>query len=95
MYAPGARVDHLIPAARSTPEWLIRRVAWQAVSDAISKPDRARQQARRLAREGTTRKRFDHAVNLFRFWRRYRRGLRDADYYLVYDLVTELLCVGL
>jgi glycosyltransferase involved in cell wall biosynthesis len=33
VYAPGASVEHLVPAERLTQTWFRRRVAWQAVSD--------------------------------------------------------------
>lgn len=39
IYAPEARVDHLVEQKRLAPEWIRRRQAWQAVSDFIKSPD--------------------------------------------------------
>lgn len=36
LYAPDAQVSHFIPKERMTPEWVIRRVCWQMVSDLMS-----------------------------------------------------------
>jgi len=40
VYAPGAVVQHLVPAERLTQGWFRRRVAWQAVSDYLLDPQR-------------------------------------------------------
>jgi glycosyltransferase involved in cell wall biosynthesis len=40
IYAPGAVVEHLVPAERLTQSWFRRRVAWQAVSDYLLDPQR-------------------------------------------------------
>ena len=95
VFAPDAAVEHLIPAERCTVEWLVRRVAWQTVSDAISQPEAARDHARWLAAEQRPRKRLKRALAWFRFWRRYRQGLRDEDFGLIYDTLNEFLCIGL
>lgn len=39
VYAPAARVDHLVDTRRLSPEWIRRRQAWQAVSDFLKAPD--------------------------------------------------------
>ena len=39
IYAPDARVRHLIPADRVRPAWIVRRVVWQVISDALSRAD--------------------------------------------------------
>jgi glucosyl-dolichyl phosphate glucuronosyltransferase len=41
IYAPGVAVDHYVDASRVNPDWLKRRIAWQAVSDALSSPEMA------------------------------------------------------
>ncbi|HMK89362.1 MAG TPA: glycosyltransferase [Methylocystis sp.] len=47
LYAPDARVEHLVPANRMTRAWLRRRVLWQAISDMIAgKKDRAPREQR-------------------------------------------------
>jgi glycosyltransferase involved in cell wall biosynthesis len=38
IYAPEARVDHLVDQSRVDPAWIRRRQAWQAVSDFIKSP---------------------------------------------------------
>jgi glycosyltransferase involved in cell wall biosynthesis len=38
-YAPEAVVEHVIDESRLTKTWFRRRFAWQAVSDAMAKPD--------------------------------------------------------
>lgn len=44
--APQARVDHLIDPTRLSKNWLRKRIAWQAVSDYLMKPEKADQYAR-------------------------------------------------
>lgn len=39
VYAPEARVDHLVEKKRLEPAWLRRRQAWQAVSDYLKTPE--------------------------------------------------------
>lgn len=41
-YAPAAVVEHKIPAHRLNKKWLCSRVAWQAVSDFISAPEKTK-----------------------------------------------------
>lgn len=41
-YAPTAVVEHKIPAHRLNKKWLYSRVAWQAVSDFISAPEKTK-----------------------------------------------------
>jgi glycosyltransferase involved in cell wall biosynthesis len=45
IYAPGAAVEHLVPAERLTQAWFRRRVAWQAVSDYLLDPERVYEKA--------------------------------------------------
>jgi len=45
IYAPGAAVEHLVPAERLTQGWFRRRVAWQAVSDYLLDPARVFEKA--------------------------------------------------
>jgi glycosyltransferase involved in cell wall biosynthesis len=49
VYAPKARVEHLIFASRLHPDWFRRRLAWQAVSDFIMKPDHSAKYAAKAA----------------------------------------------
>jgi hypothetical protein len=46
VYAPEARVSHLVDAGRLTPSWFRKRAAWQALSDFLMDPDRAAAQAK-------------------------------------------------
>jgi glycosyltransferase involved in cell wall biosynthesis len=41
VYSPEAEVDHLVEKKRLTRDWFRRRVAWQATSDFIMKPEEA------------------------------------------------------
>ncbi len=41
VYAPDARVEHIIDPSRLTIEWFRKRLAWQAVSDYLMDPDAA------------------------------------------------------
>lgn len=45
VYAPDAVVEHSIGAERLTPNWFLRRAAWQAVSDFIVSPGKAKKNA--------------------------------------------------
>lgn len=47
IYAPAARVQHLVPVDRLTQSWFRRRTAWQAVSDYLQDSTRAFEQAPR------------------------------------------------
>ncbi len=44
-YAAEAEVEHYIPPERLTQQWFRRRVAWQAVSDFVRRPDSKRDDA--------------------------------------------------
>lgn len=46
IYAPEAKVDHLVDASRLTRTWFRKRSAWQAVSDFIMAPDRSSAEAK-------------------------------------------------
>jgi GT2 family glycosyltransferase len=48
IYNPSALVMHVVEAQRVTQRWLQRRAAWQAVSDFLSDPEKARQFAENL-----------------------------------------------
>ncbi len=39
IYAPDARVSHLVDSRRLTREWFRQRIAWQAVSDLLARPE--------------------------------------------------------
>ncbi len=49
IYAPAAKVEHIIFPARVDPDWFRRRLAWQAVSDFVMKPDQSTQYAAKVA----------------------------------------------
>jgi glycosyltransferase involved in cell wall biosynthesis len=95
VYASGAVVDHFIPADRANWDWIVRRIAWQTVSDAMSHPERARKHARYLATSRAFPRRLKRAMAWLGFWRRRGRRLKDSDYFLIYDMINELLCTGL
>ncbi len=44
-YAPDMCVQHFVPAARLTQDWLRARVAWQAVTECMMRPQQAKQRA--------------------------------------------------
>jgi GT2 family glycosyltransferase len=47
VYAPTASVSHFVPAARLTQSWFRKRIAWQAASDLMTKPESTTAWARR------------------------------------------------
>ena len=46
VYAPKARVRHLVDAQRLRPAWFRKRAAWQALSDFMMEPDRMAEEAK-------------------------------------------------
>lgn len=83
VYAPRAVVEHLIPADRLTPEWFLRRSAWQAVSDFIVSP-RAPEKTTLLARlEAVAAERLQRSKNF-----EMNLEIRMSD---IYNRVTRLL----
>jgi glycosyltransferase involved in cell wall biosynthesis len=47
VYAPEARVDHLVDRKRLSRTWFRKRAAWQAVSDFVMKPEQTLEAAQR------------------------------------------------
>jgi glycosyltransferase involved in cell wall biosynthesis len=90
VYAPRAAVEHVISAERLTQHWFRRRVAWQAVSDILAKPEQISalsiQAAARLAKI----KMPQHPLSLFSENSdavKFRRELET-----VYNFVVLALC---
>ena len=87
IYAPKARVEHVIPSERLTPSWFRRRAAWQAVSDLLSEPEAAPALAEiALRRLSCT----SDGNQLFGSFRSAAALKRDMD--LAYGLVIVTLC---
>lgn len=94
LYQPEAVADHLVPASRLDKDWFRRRLAWQAVSRAITVPEKAAREAH-LWRDAFRPDRLSH-------WRRRRmvgRLLRDdvpdeafgAQLRAIHGMVTALV----
>ena len=65
VYAPGAVVEHVIPAERLTRRWFRRRACWQAVSDMLMTPDRSAEIAAAAARSLTRNRSARDPMRLF------------------------------
>jgi hypothetical protein len=85
-------VKHNIAANRLTVEWLVKRMAWQAISDAVSNPARSRIHAAwtatRFDRQEARRR---HLRYLF-IMSGLKKRLNDDDLKLVYDKINYLIC---
>ena len=94
VFAPNAIVDHVIPADRVNVEWLVRRMAWQAISDAVSHSERSLHHAKVTTIRFTLRERITRAVRYFQISNGLKKSLSDEDLELVYDTVNLLICGG-
>ncbi len=92
IYAPRAAVGHVISALRCDPEWLRRRMAWQAVSDAISRPETVAKHVR-FVKERDERAR--QKIRLF-LWRLRKGPAKPASFDdeldRIYDVTLTTLC---
>lgn len=93
IYSPHAIVFHHIDKRRVNAQWLSRRIAWQAVSDAISDPEYALYVANKGAKFDTMRMLFGIKMRFLRSSQR-QRSLSTADAQVLYRLVLALLCFG-
>lgn len=93
LYSPQAIVSHHIDKKRLDASWLSRRIAWQAVSDAISDPEYATGVANSAPPFKTTHKLFG-AIRRLRRNVKSQHRLSDADAKALYGLVMVLLCNG-
>jgi glycosyltransferase involved in cell wall biosynthesis len=91
VYAPNAVVSHSINPDRLRPEWLRRRIAWQAVSDFLMDPEKtgacaaeAARRARSALARGCTRVLIERLVGR-------RRDSEAEDLLHIYDTVVALL----
>ncbi len=92
IYSPDVVVSHVISPERATVEYVRRRVAWQAVSDALTYPQRARDRA---VTNRDNRSPIDRMLQMLRLYRLLRRGktsMTRKDYDTVYEFVNQLLC---
>ena len=93
IYVPQAGVKHCIDPSRISADWLKRRIAWQAVSDAISRPQEA------LRRSEVASYRFDKYSKLGRslFFADLlcrRKDISAIDFDRIYHAILILLCRG-
>lgn len=93
IYSPHATVFHHIDKRRVNAQWLSRRIAWQAVSDAISDPEYTLYVANKGAKFDTMRMLFGMKMRLFR-GRKRRLPLSSADARCLHRLILILLCNG-
>lgn len=93
IYAPHAIVDHKIDPSRVNPEWLKRRIAWQAVSDALSHPQSSLQRATIVSDRYKALSRFKRAFYFANLLNRKQR-VDAADLDRIYNTVLLLLCRG-
>jgi len=91
VYTPGAVVDHRIDPSRFDPSWLKRRIAWQAVSDAISDPNLSREKAAMAAAAHKQRSYIRRAFRLANVFYS-RKHVEPDDMQEIYDMVLMLLC---
>lgn len=92
IFAPGALVHHVIPPGRTTIDWVVRRIAWQAISDAVAHPQRSIAHARETSQQWGVFARALRALRFFTLSNRYKRSLSERDYMFIYDVVNQLLC---
>lgn len=64
IWAPDAKVDHLVQSERISQSWLRKRFVWQAVSDFIAEPDEAVKNLQ---------ERWENISDYLRHWPRWRR----------------------
>lgn len=92
IYAPDVVVGHVISPERASVEYVRRRVAWQAVSDALTYPQRARDRAITNHDKRNPIGRMLQMLRLYRLLRRGRTTMTRKDYDTVYEFVNQLLC---
>lgn len=93
VYVPGAGVKHYIDPSRTSADWLKRRIAWQAVSDVLSRP----QEALRRAEVASYRfKRYSWLGRAIFFANLVCRRKQISSYDLdrIYHTILILLCRG-
>ena len=91
IYTPDAIVGHVIPPSRATVHYLRRRVAWQAVSDALVYPEQARKRAESTPARRHFIGRVLEMLKLYRLLDQRQQSMSSTDYNYTYDLVNRLL----
>ncbi len=93
VYVPGAGVKHYIDPSRASADWLKRRIAWQAVSDAISRPQEALRRAEVASYRFDKYSKFGRGLYFADLLCR-RKGLSPIDFDRIYHAMLILLCRG-
>ncbi len=93
VYAPGAGVKHYIDPSRTSADWLKRRVAWQAVSDVLSRPQESLRRAEVASYRFDRYSWFGRAIFFANLLRR-RKQASVTDFDRIYHAILILLCRG-
>jgi glucosyl-dolichyl phosphate glucuronosyltransferase len=93
IYAPGAVADHYVDATRTSPDWLKRRIAWQAVSDVLSKPEMSAEAADLVSNRFNLLSRLGRAFYFSNIINRKKR-VDSIDRDRIYNTILVLLCRG-
>ncbi len=93
IYVPGAGVKHYIDPSRTSADWLKRRIAWQAVSDVLSRPQEALRRAEVASYRFNRYSWLGRAIFLANLLRR-RKQISLLDFDRIYHAILILLCRG-
>jgi glucosyl-dolichyl phosphate glucuronosyltransferase len=93
IYVPQAGVKHYIDPSRTSADWLKRRIAWQAVSDSISRPQEALRRAEVASYRFDRYSKFGRGLVFADLISR-RKDISAADYDRIYHAIIILLCRG-
>ena len=93
IYVPAARVRHRVDPSRANPDWIKRRIAWQAVSDVLSQPEESLQKATDASRNFALMSRLGRGI-LFSDLLNRKNGVSLKDYARIYYSILILLTRG-
>lgn len=93
VYCHTAVVEHQIAEGRLNRKWLKRRIAWQAVSDVMSRPEETSMLAINAARRFKALSSVNRAIYFEKLFNK-RNSIDGADRQRIYDTIVTLLCVG-
>ena len=93
IYVPGAGVKHYIDPSRTSADWLKRRIAWQAVSDVLSRPQESLRRAEVASYRFNRYSWLGRAIFFANLLRR-RKQISVIDFDRIYHAILILLCRG-
>ncbi len=93
VYVPGASVKHYIDPSRTSADWLKRRMAWQAVSDVLSRPQESSRRAEIASYRFNIYSWLGRAIFFANLLRR-RENITSIDLDRIYHAILILLCRG-